>query len=59
MFEKKNGVPAIRVRRPETRLTVYWASQYQINSKAASKRAATFGEISHFKVKIFKKECAR
>ena len=50
---------ALRVRRTETRLTVYWASQYQNHSKPSSKRPATFDKKHHFKVKIFQNECTR
>ena len=41
-------LPTLRVRRPETRLTVYWALQYQSGSKFQSKRAATFGKNTLF-----------
>ena len=60
---KMNGCtydfPALRVRRTETRLTVYWASQYQNHSKPPSKEPATFGEKHHFKVNNFENKCTR
>ena len=51
---------ALRVRRTETRLTVYWASQYQNHSKPQPKGPATFDKKQHhLKVEIFENKCAR
>ena len=43
-------IPALRVRRPETRLTVYWALSYQSDTKFQATRATTFDEKTHFEV---------
>ena len=50
MFSCTYDFPALRDRRPETRLTVYWALLCQSDSKFQSKGAATFGGKTHFEV---------
>ena len=46
----RSTLPTLRVGRPETRLTVYWALQYWCGNNALAKGAATFGEKTHFEV---------
>ena len=51
--------PALRVRRSETRLTVYWALRYQSDSKFQGKGAATFGKKTHVKTKNVRNKYTR